>query len=181
MLTILDAAEALIAQAAGLCCAADQAACKADCCHVPASSGGRVVTVNLPDLVALATYLYHPTDRAQLRDAVAALLREDCAASPLTGTYMLAGQSGACPFLGSDNHCTVYAARPMLCRVFFHCEWTGYRLKWDRALDESVVGQVLSMAYDLCRLWKGQEGLLWRRPWRYDEIICDLEPAKTPE
>jgi Fe-S-cluster containining protein len=174
--TILDAAEALIAQASGLCSPADQAACHADCCHVPLSSGGRVVTVTLPDVIALATYLHRPRSSAELREAVATILSEWCVTSPFTGTYMLAGKTGACPLLGEDNHCTVYAVRPMLCRVFFHCEWTGHGLKWDRAVDERLMGQVLNMAYDLCRLWKGHEGLLWRRPWRYDEIPADETP-----
>jgi Fe-S-cluster containining protein len=144
---------------------------------VPLSSGGRVVTVTLPDLIALATYLYRPASDLELREAVAAVLRDQCTTSPFTGTYMLTGKTGACPFLGDDKHCTVYAARPMLCRVFFHCEWTGHKLQWDRAADERLVGQVLSLAYDLSRYWKGHEGLLWRRPWRYDEIAADESPV----
>ncbi|MHB0877692.1 MAG: YkgJ family cysteine cluster protein [Anaerolineae bacterium] len=175
MATILDTAESLIAQASGLCSPSDQATCQADCCHVPASSGGRIVTVTLLDLIALATYLYQPSDRTELRAAVARLIEEDCTVSPLTGTYMLATRSGACHFLGPDNHCTVYAVRPMLCRLFFHCEWTGHGLTWNRKVDERLVGQVLGMAYDLCRLWKGHDGILWRGPWRYDEIVADSE------
>ena len=135
------------------------------------------MTVTLPDLIALATYVHRPRDRAELRAAVARLIREDCSVSPLTGTYMLASRSGACRFLGNDNHCTVYAVRPMLCRLFFHCELTGYLLAWNRQRDERLVGQVLGMAYDLCRLWKGHEGILWRQPWRYDQMPADEEPT----
>jgi len=175
--TILDAAESLIAEAAGLCSEADRIACGGDCCHVPAKSGGRIVTVTLPDLVALAGYLYSPRDHAALRAAVGRLIAEDCSASPLTGTYMLTSQSGACRFQGDDGRCTVYCVRPMLCRLFFHCEWTGYRLPWNRQSDEALMGQVLNLAHELSRLWKGHEGLLWQRPLRYDEIPAD--PALT--
>lgn len=176
MPTILDAAESLIAEAAGLCSATDRLACGGNCCRVPAKSGGRIVTVTLPDLVALAGYLYRPRERAALRDAVSRLITENCAVSPLTGTFMLASQTGACRFQGDDGRCTVYSVRPMLCRLFFHCEWTGYRLPWDRQRDEALVGQVLGLAHDLSRLWKGHEGLLWQRPLRYDEIPADSAP-----
>ena len=173
-MTLLDAAEALLAQASGLCTGPDRAACGGDCCHVPQEQARRVVTVTLADVIALAAFLFRPSDGAGLRLGVARIISESCSASPFTATYMLRAVRGACVFLGEGNRCTVYTVRPLLCRLFFHCDWTGQRLQWDRLLDERVVGQTLAMAAELCRQWEGHAGLLWRQPWRYDEI--DLAP-----
>lgn len=129
-----------------------------------------MVAVTLPDLIALATLLHHPRDRSELRSAVEALASTYCTLSPFTGAYMLTGTEDHCPFLDDDGRCTVHAARPLLCRVFFHCEWVGEELRWDKGLDHRVLGVVLALAQDMGRLWKGHAGLVWRAPWRYDLI-----------
>jgi len=166
---LLSAIEVLLSQAGPLCRPAG-VGCGSDCCHAARSVGGRVVAVSLPDLIALATYLYRPTDRPSLQAAVADLLEQYCTRSPHTGSYMLTGNDGGCPFLGEQGACTVYVVRPLLCRVFFHCEYIGGRLHWDSALDERVMRTLHGLAHDLSQHWKGQAGLLWRAPWRSDAI-----------
>lgn len=168
--TILDAAQRLQSSARGLCSHEARRRCRADCCHAEEVRQGRVVGVNLPDLIALATYLYRPTDRASLRAAVAGILREHCTLSPVTATYMLSRPDGRCPFLGQGDACTVYTVRPLLCRLYFHCKWIGERPHWNTDLDNLVMGAVLDLALDLGRYWEGHAGIVWRRPWRYDAL-----------
>jgi hypothetical protein len=135
-------------------------------------AGGRVVAVTLPDLIALATYLEQPTDKISLRRAVEGLVERHCTLSPFTGTYMLTNRAGgsACPFLGPGGRCQVYTVRPLLCRIFFHCEWVEGQLNWDLQTDSQVVDTVLKLAVAMGNLWEGHSGLLWSQPWRYDEI-----------
>jgi len=167
--SLLDAILILQDQA-GRLCRPDVFGCGSDCCHAARAVGGRVVAVSLPDLIALATYLHRPTDRPTLQAVVADLLEQHCSRSPHTGAYMLTSDSGACPFLGEAGACTVYSVRPLLCRVFFHCEYIGGRLHWDNVLDERVMRTLHGLAHDLSQHWKGQSGLLWRAPWRSDAI-----------
>jgi len=169
-MTLLDGAEALIAQAAGLCDTAKRAQCRGDCCRTEEQSQRRVVAVTLPDLIALAAYLYTPTSKRNLKAAVADLVGRLCTLSPFTSTYMLTAEDSACPFLDAEARCSVYTVRPMLCRLFFHCSWIGEALQWEQSLDGLVVGRVLDMAQNLGRYWSGQAGILWRQPWRYDEV-----------
>ena len=166
---LLDAVLTLERQA-GTVCRPAEALCHSDCCTAWDAAGGRVVAVTLPDLIALAAYLEQPTDEGSLRQAVAGLIKRHCTISPLTGTYMLTGSDGRCPFLSLEGSCTVYTARPLLCRAFFHCQWAEGRLKWDEHLDNRVMEAAHSLALDLGRQWRGHAGLLWRRPWRYDHI-----------
>ncbi|MGQ9554067.1 MAG: YkgJ family cysteine cluster protein [Anaerolineae bacterium] len=169
-MTLLDGANALIAQAAGLCDTVRRSQCRGDCCRAEEQSQGRVVAVTLPDLIALATYLYAPSSKRDLKAAVADLVGRQCALSPFTGTYMLTAENGACSFLDTEAQCSVYTVRPMLCRLFFHCPWIGEALHWEHSLDGLVVGRVLDMAQSLGCHWSGQAGILWRQPWRYDEV-----------
>ncbi len=166
---LLDAIHRLERQAGSLCRPAETH-CNSDCCRALPDVGGRVVAVTLPDLIALATLLHRPRDKSELRAAVEELVRSHCTLSPFTGTYMLTGVAGHCPYLGDDGRCTVHATRPLLCRLFFHCGWVGKALQWDGGLDRRAVDLVLGLAQDMGRLWKGHAGLLWRAPWRYDLI-----------
>jgi len=173
-LTVLDAADILQAQAAGACTAAARARCHSDCCHALSGSHGRVVAVTLPDVIALAAYLHQPRDERELRSAVAQIMEHHCTLSPFTGCYMLTGAHGdnsPCPYQSADGSCSVYSVRPLLCRVFFHCEWIGHNLWLDRALDDRLTARILEMAEELGRYWPGQAGLLWRQPWRYDQVL----------
>lgn len=165
----MDAVRTLEDQA-GRLCRPQEFGCGNACCRAARSAGGRVVAVSLPDLIALAAYLHRPADEKTLQATVTELLEQHCTRSPFTGAYMLTGTEGVCPFL-TDHGCTVYSARPMLCRVFYHCEHIGGRLHWDDALDGRVMRTLHGMAHDLSRHWKGHAGLLWRAPRR-----CDAAP-----
>jgi len=168
--TLLDGAEALAAQADGLCDEARRAICRSHCCHAPLDSQQRIVAVTLPDLIGLVGLIHRPAGQAELETATGRLLAEHCSVSPVTGNYMIVARRGACPYLDAQGRCAVYSARPMLCRIFFHCEWIGGALKLDRELDNAVAGGVLNMAVSLGRYWRGHAGRLWRQPWRYDEV-----------
>jgi len=175
-MTLLEAAEDLMARAAGLCNSEMRSQCQSDCCRAMDGSHGRIVVVTLPDLIALAGYLYKPQDYASLQEAVGGLLTEHCTLSPNIGAYMLTGSDGRCPFLDVSGRCTIYTVRPFFCRLFYHCEWIGEALNWEREFDERVVNALLDLAVQLGRNWKGHAGIVWHLPWRYDEItVPDVE------
>ncbi|NPV08775.1 MAG: hypothetical protein HPY83_12550 [Anaerolineae bacterium] len=181
--TLWDAVQELERQAAGLCPPTRQRQCGSDCCRALENTGGRVVAVTLPDLIALAGYLERPRNFASLRGAVEQTVERYCSLSPFTGTYMLTGEghgdvgahgkATSCPFLSLDGRCQVYTVRPVLCRIFFHCDWVADRLSWDARLDAQVTNRILSLAANMGALWEGHSGLVWRQPWRYDAISLE--------
>jgi Fe-S-cluster containining protein len=175
-LSIAEAARVLASQAAGLCSPERRALCGSDCCRPLPGAHGRVVAVTLPDLVTMARHLYGQGQPFQLQEAVEELLRCYCSLSPYTGAYMLAGSGQCCPFLSESGLCAVYEARPLLCRLFYHCEWIGSALQWDWQLDARLMRAVLALAQQLARLWPAQRNRLWRTPTSYEVIALPEEP-----
>jgi Fe-S-cluster containining protein len=53
-------------------------------------------------------------------------------------------QSAPCPFLGADNHCSVYAARPKACREYPHTN----RKKVHHILDLTLANALICPAVD---------------------------------
>ncbi len=97
------------------------------CCKDPAT----IVTVTIADIRALATHLGMGVDELlsilgfyQLSESVSNAQIEKMVTRPIATEKgqafvgLLKGEGGKCTFLNEENLCTIYAARPKVCRTF---------------------------------------------------------------
>ena len=113
---------------------ATPAACRAGChwcCHVS-------VSLTVPEALSVASYLREMRSAEELAEVMRRVAELDDTTRGLTSGERAAAKLW-CALLGEDGRCTVYSARPLMCRGWLSAFEESCQQAWETSFDESTI------------------------------------------